>query len=202
MKWVIQKDDTVVNKIDIRLLWTIWSLSMLLLFLQPYSNVTQSWWMYLKRHRECIDSLMGQSWLTLNTQTNTNYMYQSPYNTKSHPEYDRYININHLEQHRHVHNTCLGYHRHDMCTQWICSGLAYTEWTNQIMYPHQFRLQQFVDCPVIHPSVMYRKASVHQFGGYSISGVPEDYELWLRWLSSGARMYKLPEKMRMPAIKR
>jgi glycosyltransferase involved in cell wall biosynthesis len=38
-----------------------------------------------------------------------------------------------------------------------------------------------------HPSVMYRKASVEAAGGYEANQVVEDFELWCRMLTRGAR---------------
>jgi glycosyltransferase involved in cell wall biosynthesis len=52
---------------------------------------------------------------------------------------------------------------------------------------------RFVESPFAHPSVMFRKSLVENFGGYSTGSLPEDYELWLRWMASGVVMDKIPE---------
>ena len=44
------------------------------------------------------------------------------------------------------------------------------------------KLENFI-CPILHPSVMYKKSKVLQFGGYK-ENYADDYELWLRMLKS------------------
>lgn len=73
------------------------------------------------------------------------------------------------------------------------SGYAlHVAWLNTILTPEDIALQRFVESPFAHPSVMFRRALVDQFGGYQAGDFPEDYELWLRWLDSGVRMAKVP----------
>jgi glycosyltransferase involved in cell wall biosynthesis len=69
----------------------------------------------------------------------------------------------------------------------------YVDWINKIRSHKQISLNRFVDAPLAHPSVMFRKACVEQYGGYRQGDFPEDYELWLRWLEAGVRMEKVPE---------
>ncbi len=69
----------------------------------------------------------------------------------------------------------------------------YVEWTNSILTPQQISMNRFVESPLAHPSVMFRRELVQQFGCYREGPFPEDYELWLRWLESGVKMSKLPE---------
>ena len=71
----------------------------------------------------------------------------------------------------------------------------YVKWSNQIRICHDFTNKQFIESPVIHPSVMWRKAVSEKFGGYKDGNFPEDYELWLRWLSNGVKFYKLDRKV-------
>ncbi|MFZ5630277.1 MAG: glycosyltransferase [Spirochaetota bacterium] len=52
---------------------------------------------------------------------------------------------------------------------------------------------RFVESPVAHPSVMFRRELVDRLGAYSTENVPEDYELWLRWLAAGVKFAKIPE---------
>ncbi|MCB0820644.1 MAG: glycosyltransferase [Bacteroidetes bacterium] len=67
----------------------------------------------------------------------------------------------------------------------------YCEQLNQIREAKEILHSRLVESPVAHPSVMFRKELVEQFGGYSEECVPEDYELWLRWLSKGVVFNKL-----------
>ena len=67
----------------------------------------------------------------------------------------------------------------------------FVHWNNQLLDPLAIYLRRFVESPLIHPTVMFRKDLVARFGGYRDGEFPEDYELWLRWLSHGVRMAKL-----------
>jgi len=69
----------------------------------------------------------------------------------------------------------------------------YVRWQNQVITESEIRLQRFVESPLAHPSVMFRKKSVQDAGGYRHGDFPEDYELWLRMLDIGMRLEKCPE---------
>lgn len=76
----------------------------------------------------------------------------------------------------------------DECTkgyQFYCDQL------NEIIEAEDILFSRFVESPVAHPSVMFRKELVEKYGGYSEECVPEDYEMWLRWLSKGVVFNKL-----------
>jgi cellulose synthase/poly-beta-1,6-N-acetylglucosamine synthase-like glycosyltransferase len=51
----------------------------------------------------------------------------------------------------------------------------------------------FVESPLAHPSVVYRRAAILGLGGYRDQGWPEDYDLWLRAARAGLRFDKVPE---------
>lgn len=70
---------------------------------------------------------------------------------------------------------------------------SFMDWQNSIMDPVDHRLQRFIESPIAHPTVMYRKELVKRYGHYLTTGLPEDYELWLRWMDKGAVFSKLPE---------
>ncbi len=73
-------------------------------------------------------------------------------------------------------------------------GMAfYVEQINKLIKSEDIRNFRFIDSPFAHPSVMFRKELIHLYGGYSTDGVPEDYELWLRWMESGVTMEKINE---------
>lgn len=65
-------------------------------------------------------------------------------------------------------------------------------WLNTLTTPEAIALNRFVESPLAHPSVMFRRTLVAQHGGYAAGDFPEDYELWLRWLDAGVRMAKVP----------
>jgi len=76
------------------------------------------------------------------------------------------------------------------------SGFArYVDWSNSVLSPESISLSRFIESPLVHPSVMFRRDLVTRWGGYRKTAWPEDYELWLRWLEAGVRMEKLPQQL-------
>jgi glycosyltransferase involved in cell wall biosynthesis len=76
------------------------------------------------------------------------------------------------------------------------SGMAwYVDWQNGLLTPHEHHVKRFVDAPLAHPTVMFRRDLIEQYGGYSTEPLPEDHELWLRWMDAGVRFAKLPEAL-------
>lgn len=71
----------------------------------------------------------------------------------------------------------------------------YVDWSNSIMDFKDILLKQFMESPIINPTVMWRKEVSDQYGSYEDGDFPEDYELWLRWLEKGVKIYKLPEML-------
>jgi len=69
----------------------------------------------------------------------------------------------------------------------------YVEWTNKILTAEEHSMNRFVDCPFAHPSIIFRKSLIDCYGGYAKGILPEDFELWLRWMGQGVLMEKLPQ---------
>ena len=69
----------------------------------------------------------------------------------------------------------------------------YVKWVNSLTTPQQIYDHRFVESPIINPSAMWRNAIAEKYGMYKNGNFPEDYEMWLRWLGKGVRMYKLSE---------
>lgn len=69
----------------------------------------------------------------------------------------------------------------------------YLEWLNSLVNDADIRRELFVESPLAHPSVMFRREWVERVGGYQERGWPEDYDLWLRLYLAGAVFAKLPE---------
>lgn len=73
--------------------------------------------------------------------------------------------------------------------------LWYVGWQNALLTPEDHFVKRFVDAPLAHPTVVFRKALVDAHGGYDTGPLPEDHELWLRWMHHGVRFAKLPEEL-------
>lgn len=65
-------------------------------------------------------------------------------------------------------------------------------WLNSVVDPDDIRRKRFIESPLAHPSVVFRKSLIAQHGGYRDGCFPEDYDLWLRWLDAGVAMAKVP----------
>ena len=52
-----------------------------------------------------------------------------------------------------------------------------------------------INSPLNHPSIMARTAIIRQAGGYRQLHFMEDYDLWARLISIGARLHNLPEPL-------
>lgn len=77
-----------------------------------------------------------------------------------------------------------------------CAGYAHhVDWVNSLLAPSQIALNRFVESPLPHPSVMFRRNLTDALGAYREGSFPEDYELWLRWMEAGVRMAKLPDRL-------
>jgi glycosyltransferase involved in cell wall biosynthesis len=76
------------------------------------------------------------------------------------------------------------------------SGMMwFVQWQNAILTPEHHFVKRFIDAPLAHPTVMFRRELVERHGGYGTGPVPEDHELWLRWMDAGVRFAKLPEEL-------
>jgi len=69
----------------------------------------------------------------------------------------------------------------------------YIEWLNSLITDADIRREIFIESPLSHPSVMYRKQTVMAIGGYQERGWAEDYDLWLRMYLSGSQFAKIPD---------
>jgi glycosyltransferase involved in cell wall biosynthesis len=67
----------------------------------------------------------------------------------------------------------------------------YLRWQNACLGIDALRDEVYVECPVTHPSTMFRHAAVMSAGGYRDGDFPEDYELWLRLTEQGSRLAKI-----------
>jgi glycosyltransferase involved in cell wall biosynthesis len=71
----------------------------------------------------------------------------------------------------------------------------YIEWLNSLVTDEQIKREIFVESPLAHPSVAFRKAQIMQLGGYQEVIWPEDYDLWLRLNLAAANFAKVPRTL-------
>jgi glycosyltransferase involved in cell wall biosynthesis len=68
----------------------------------------------------------------------------------------------------------------------------YLEWQNTLVTAEEIARQIFVESPLAHPSIMFRRAWLEKLNGYQDLGWPEDYDLLLRMHLAGGRFGKVP----------
>ncbi|RLD60473.1 MAG: glycosyltransferase family 2 protein [Bacteroidetes bacterium] len=69
----------------------------------------------------------------------------------------------------------------------------YVEWVNSVKAYQEILNSRFIESPIPNPTAMWRKEVAEKFGMYKHGDFPEDYEMWLRWLSKGVKINKLDE---------
>lgn len=85
--------------------------------------------------------------------------------------------------------SCLVRHGGDSSSQ--AGYAAHVAWVNSLLTPEQISLRRFVEAPVAHPSVLFRRELLERHDGYASGDFPEDYELWLRWMDAGVSFGKV-----------
>jgi glycosyltransferase involved in cell wall biosynthesis len=71
----------------------------------------------------------------------------------------------------------------------------YIDWLNSLATHDEMQKQLFVESPVAHPSVMFRRDVVQGLDGYHEHGWAEDYDLWLRMSLAGCEFAKIRETL-------
>jgi glycosyltransferase involved in cell wall biosynthesis len=69
---------------------------------------------------------------------------------------------------------------------------TYAAWMNALLLPEELARERFIESPLCHPSVLFRRTAITQAGGYRAGDHPEDYELWLRLHDLGHTLAKVP----------
>lgn len=69
---------------------------------------------------------------------------------------------------------------------------AYVDWLNGLVDHEAIVRALYIESPLVHPSVLFRREAVHAVGGYQDPGWAEDYDLWLRCAAAGRRFAKVP----------
>lgn len=70
---------------------------------------------------------------------------------------------------------------------------SYERWLASIRTPGDVAREAFVECPIAHPTLMFRRTAVGD--GYHDAAWPEDYDLVLRLLEAGHELGMMPERL-------
>ncbi|MCD4652660.1 glycosyltransferase [bacterium] len=71
----------------------------------------------------------------------------------------------------------------------------YINWVNRSHTNKEIFADLFRESPLPHPSIMIRHEMIEKLNNYREFDGPEDYDLWLRLASNGARFARLPTKL-------
>jgi glycosyltransferase involved in cell wall biosynthesis len=71
---------------------------------------------------------------------------------------------------------------------------AYEQWLNGLRDAHDIHRDRFIECPVAHPTLMFRRERLCALGYRDTDG-PEDYDLLLRLLAEGACVGTVPRRL-------
>lgn len=71
---------------------------------------------------------------------------------------------------------------------------AYEAWINSLIDPDGVACGAFIECPIVHPTLVIRRAAL-QAHGYRECAWPEDYDLVLRLLEAGERLGIVPRRL-------
>ncbi len=67
----------------------------------------------------------------------------------------------------------------------------YADWVNALATPESIEREAFVECPVPHPTWMFRRDAIVTLGGYRDVSWPEDLDLFYRLLEARLRAGKV-----------
>ncbi len=67
----------------------------------------------------------------------------------------------------------------------------YVDWVNGLTTAEDMARERFVECPVIQPSLMFRRSAFEEAGGYREVEWAEDHDLVLRMMRAGMRFGKV-----------
>ncbi len=70
---------------------------------------------------------------------------------------------------------------------------AYGAWLNALTSPALLFRDRYVESPLCHGSVLLQRDVLERVGGWVDGDFPEDWDLWLRLLESGATLSCVPE---------
>jgi glycosyltransferase involved in cell wall biosynthesis len=97
---------------------------------------------------------------------------------------------------RHPEIAVLGSRVHAFPEEGLTEGFReYIRWLNGCVSTNAIANDIYLESPLAHPSVTFRREPILRLGGYRDGNFPEDYELWLRLHQQGALLAKLPQTL-------
>lgn len=76
----------------------------------------------------------------------------------------------------------------------LAPGLARLEsWLDSVVTEAECRRARFIEAPLVHPSIIFRRAALEQVGRFQDHGWAEDWDLLLRLCEAGWELAKVPE---------
>lgn len=67
------------------------------------------------------------------------------------------------------------------------------EWLDGLVTPQQCAHARFIEAPLVHPSITFRRAALEAVGGFRDRGWAEDWDLLLRLVEAGFQLAKVPQ---------
>ena len=96
----------------------------------------------------------------------------------------------------HPHVSALGSRVRIFPEDGMTEGLrTYLRWLNGCISADAIARDIYLESPLAHPSVMFRRTEIIDGGGYREGPFPDDYELWLRLAAKGRVLSKLPQTL-------
>jgi glycosyltransferase involved in cell wall biosynthesis len=121
----------------------------------------------------------------------TNYIARMDSDDRSHPE-RLALQVKYLDEHPAVALVACRVRGYPL--ENVRQGfLLYIDWQNSLVSNDDIRREIFIESPLAHPSVTFRREWAERVGGYQDRGWAEDYDLWLRLYLEGAQFAKLGE---------
>lgn len=79
---------------------------------------------------------------------------------------------------------------------WVGVGMRrWIAWHNALLTHETMAREVLVDSPLVHATAMIRREALERVGGWTSRPWPEDLDLWIRMIESGARLAKRPETL-------
>lgn len=76
----------------------------------------------------------------------------------------------------------------------LAPGLARLEaWLDSVVTAEECRRARFIESPLVHPSIVFRRSALEQVGGFQDQGWAEDWDLLLRLCEAGWELAKVPQ---------